>query len=68
MTNEFFNKNSQYLETDENEEWTEVGTAITNTTLGSISNVVIKNHRDIAIRNADNITGYIATFDGRNIR
>ncbi|APA86921.1 hypothetical protein BJG93_04960 [Paraburkholderia sprentiae WSM5005] len=27
-----------------------------------------KNHPDIAIRNADNITGYIATFDGRNIR
>ncbi|MGF6368560.1 hypothetical protein OKW40_001310 [Paraburkholderia sp. RAU6.4a] len=41
MTNDFFNKNSQYLKTDENEEWTEVGTAITNTTPGSISNVII---------------------------
>ncbi|MGF6936036.1 hypothetical protein OKW41_005198 [Paraburkholderia sp. UCT70] len=41
MTNEFLNKNSQYLKTDENEEWTEIGTAITNTTPGSISNVVI---------------------------
>ncbi|MGF6447798.1 hypothetical protein [Paraburkholderia youngii] len=41
MTNEFLKKNSQYFKTDENEEWTEVGTAITNTTPGSISNVVI---------------------------
>ncbi|MGF6959819.1 M35 family metallo-endopeptidase [Paraburkholderia youngii] len=40
MTNEFLTKNSQYFKTDENEEWTEVGTAITNTTPGSISNVV----------------------------
>ncbi|NVH77154.1 hypothetical protein FSB08_32725 [Paraburkholderia sp. JPY432] len=41
MTNEFLKKNSQYFKTDEHEEWTEVGTAITNTTPGSISNVVI---------------------------
>ncbi|MEX3787712.1 hypothetical protein [Paraburkholderia sp. BR14374] len=41
MTNEFLTKNSQYFKTDENEEWTEVGTAITNITPGSISNVVI---------------------------
>ncbi|MBB5422163.1 hypothetical protein HDG40_000304 [Paraburkholderia sp. JPY158] len=45
MTNEFLNKNSQYFKTDENEEWTEVGTAITNTTPGSISNVVINTTR-----------------------
>ncbi|MGF6932665.1 hypothetical protein OKW41_001804 [Paraburkholderia sp. UCT70] len=41
MTNDFSSKNSQYLKTDENEEWAEVGTAITNTTPASISNVVI---------------------------
>ncbi|WP_233839032.1 M35 family metallo-endopeptidase [Paraburkholderia sp. ZP32-5] len=27
-----------------------------------------KNHPDVAIKNADNITGYIATFDGRIIK
>ncbi|NML30789.1 M35 family metallo-endopeptidase [Paraburkholderia antibiotica] len=27
-----------------------------------------KHNPDLAIRNADNITGYIATFDGRNIK
>jgi hypothetical protein len=32
------------------------------------ANYFAKNHPDIAIRNADNITGYIATFDGRIIR
>ncbi|MFP4892460.1 M35 family metallo-endopeptidase [Paraburkholderia sp. EG304] len=41
MTNEFLTKNSQYFKTDENEEWTKVGTAITNAIPGSISNVVI---------------------------